>query len=839
MNDVFRMLHVILFSALVFCGFGAARLSAADRYVALSGSGADGMSWATAYTDLQTAIDASSNGDVIYVKGGTYSLTEQLLWAGKHNLSVQGGYEGTGTPGESDPAQWPTVLTRRDGSVCRILCMTNVVNGALSGVTLAGGFASNTVGSAHSKGGGLYVVNSYMATLSSCTVSNNVVAQYPSINSLYAYGGGVCIEASSVTIEDSLFAENTADVKGSKVKCASYGGGIATLGASAVNLNNSVVRGNRAMRATNGSWPCGGGVYSEAGTFQIENCLVYGNNASDLNNPLSNPKYAGCGDGLYGNSFTVLNSTIAFNMGEGLHQDAGSQSTFTDCIVWGNGDDIAGASANVTLDHCNVGRFDGDTGTALIYDDPQFDRGFYLAAGSPCVDAGSTTAAAAGLDALTTRADGAADAGTVDLGYHAAVGTPAPVVNLHVAADGSDDAGDGSESNPFRSVTKALALLPDWGTVHIGPGTYTASSGETFPFVLDNRIGLSFIGDGATLDNEGVEGRRILEISNSLDVAFSGLVFTGACATEEASKPIYGGAVRIVHGGGIRFSDCTIRDNLAWSKKISSYGVHAYGGGIASCGASLLLDRCTVEGNDVSNRTASGFTNGGRGGGVAILGGRALLVNCAIVGNRTSTSGRSGKGMGGGLYNCGGTTWIYDGLIVSNSAYVAEWQAIGEGDGVCNSVNDNFSHLFMENCTVADNVSATNSCGVYNGKSLTYAIEANLLNCIVVGHTDDVYNGNDDKKIQVSASCIGTEDVFWTDGVDGCILWSPVDPLFNEQSSGDYRLVEDAVAKDAGINRYWMDDTPDLDGNRRIVHGTVDMGCYEFHEEKGTLIMFR
>lgn len=810
---------------------------AADIYVSLTGDGSDGLSWSTAFTNVQSAIDNATAGDAIRVQGGTYLLSQDIVWANKNNLSVLGGYEGTGTPGASNPVQWPTVLERQPGSICRILSITNVVGATLSGVTLTGGIASNVVASAHSMGGGLYVLKASAVTVSFCTITNNAVAQYTTSNSRYAYGGGVCVEASSVTIVDSLIAGNTAESKASGVYCASYGGGIAALTSSTVILSNSVVRGNGSLRGTNGSYPGAGGIYSDSETFRIENSLVYGNNASDLNFQ----KFTGRGHGLYGNSFTVRNSTIAFNMGEGLYQNSSTsskKSTFTDCILWGNGNDIAGSAANVTLDHCNTGLFDGDTGTGCIHADPQFDRGFYLAAGSPCVDAGSQTAANAGMNARTTRADGTADIGIVDLGYHATGGTGDATVDLYVTASGSDATGDGSASNPYRSITKALTELPDWGTVHIGSGVYTAASGETFPFVLNNRIGLSFIGAGAgatVLDNARTEGHRILEISNSLNVAFSELTLARACATETNSISIYGGAVRIVYGGGIRFSDCTISDSIAWSRKISGYGVNAYGGGIASCGASLLLERCTIQDNDLSNRTATAYGTGGRGGGVAVIGGLATLVNCAIVGNRTSSSAKNGIGMGAGVYNNRGTTWIYDSLIVSNSAYVPEWDRAGAGDGVFNGGNDTFSYLVMESCTMADNVNVTNVSGFYNEAS-NYTTDSKLLNCIVVGHTDDIYNG---KTIQVSTSCVSTVDTFWTDGVNGCQLWNTTDPLFKQRASGNYRLADNAVVKNVGNNRYWMGDILDMGGNPRVAYGVVDMGCYENTPPSGTVLSIR
>ena len=49
--------------------------------------------------------------------------------------------------------------------------------------------------------------------------------------------------------------------------------------------------------------------------------------------------------------------------------------------------------------------------------------GYYLHRGSPCIDAGSTSAEEAGLSEMTTQADGAPDTGTVDIGYHYPRGT--------------------------------------------------------------------------------------------------------------------------------------------------------------------------------------------------------------------------------------------------------------------------------------------------------------------------------------------------------------------------------------------------------------------------------
>ncbi len=50
--------------------------------------------------------------------------------------------------------------------------------------------------------------------------------------------------------------------------------------------------------------------------------------------------------------------------------------------------------------------------------DPLIEYGYYLGAGSPCIDAGGGGAVAAGLAGYTTSKLGAPDSGTVDMGFH-------------------------------------------------------------------------------------------------------------------------------------------------------------------------------------------------------------------------------------------------------------------------------------------------------------------------------------------------------------------------------------------------------------------------------------
>jgi hypothetical protein len=98
-----------------------------------------------------------------------------------------------------------------------------------------------------------------------------------------------------------------------------------------------------------------------------------------------------------------------------------------DSILWDNtgDDDISGGSYTVTYTCIQQ----AVSGTGNIHSDPRFVTGpegdYYLsqiaagqASDSPCVDAGSDTAAALGLDVYTTRTDYVGDANAVDMGYH-------------------------------------------------------------------------------------------------------------------------------------------------------------------------------------------------------------------------------------------------------------------------------------------------------------------------------------------------------------------------------------------------------------------------------------
>jgi parallel beta-helix repeat protein len=143
----------------------------------------------------------------------------------------------------------------------------------------------------------------------------------------------------------------------------------------------------------------------------VENCLIV--NAYD--------------DGITpGGSDNVLRNCTVFASGEwGIEQQGGNNIIFENNIIW---DDISNTGGSWTWRYNDFrdGLLPGD---GNLQQDPRFvdtaSNDFHLshtAAGqgedSPCIDAGSDTAANLGLDTRSTRTDGVPDSGTVDLGYH-------------------------------------------------------------------------------------------------------------------------------------------------------------------------------------------------------------------------------------------------------------------------------------------------------------------------------------------------------------------------------------------------------------------------------------
>jgi predicted outer membrane repeat protein len=248
------------------------------------------------------------------------------------------------------------------------------------------------------------------------------------------------VQNSSPVVTDCTFTANSA-VLGN-------GGGMYNNAGTPAVVTACTFTGNSATGGGSGSR--GGGMHNDMSAAVVSRCVFTGNSTSAAGGGVSNrglsPEFTNClftdnitvyeGGGMFSFMSTpnITNCTFSQNSADlgGAIANSSSDATLTNCVLWGDSatssdPEILNDSSSPAVTYSDVEG--GYAGTGNIDQDPLFAAGpdgdYYLsqtAAGqasqSPCVDAGSATAAGLGLDAATTRTDGVGDAGQVDIGYH-------------------------------------------------------------------------------------------------------------------------------------------------------------------------------------------------------------------------------------------------------------------------------------------------------------------------------------------------------------------------------------------------------------------------------------
>ncbi|MFC1451965.1 hypothetical protein ACFLSJ_01310 [Verrucomicrobiota bacterium] len=226
-------------------------------YVTPAGGGlANGRDWDNAFSNVQDAIDVATNAGLrIYCKHGTYTLDAPLLVEDKANLTIGGGYVGSGSPGATGPDQ--TVWTQ-SGSNIRILT-ADASTSTVERVTVAGGRVDTS-------GAGLYLTSCSM-TLSNCVIHNNQVS------SSGDHGGGIYSADSVLTVLDSVVSNNLAGAGDSR------GGGLYQSGGTLTVEETTFVL-NRAYRNDGGADNYalqGGGLYASGAAASVRDCVFADN----------------------------------------------------------------------------------------------------------------------------------------------------------------------------------------------------------------------------------------------------------------------------------------------------------------------------------------------------------------------------------------------------------------------------------------------------------------------------------------------------------------------------------------------------------------------------------
>jgi hypothetical protein len=764
-------------------------------YVAPTNNGTtDGLGWPTAHTNIQTALDQAGLGDVIYIKGGTYFLTNQLTWT-QSGVAILGAYEGTNEsgPGECSDVNWPTILARPGTWTNRLMLVSGVRGGTLSRLSLVNGQVRATT---TALGGCLLVSGASDVVFSSLTVTGGYLfATYPLVA-----GSGVCfVNSTNVVLADSTIRDNdglcadarfTSSLRGSGVYASNTtvtisnciirnngggnyvatgadtgiaGGGLSVKNGRAIVVDTTIAgnysRGHYGYNAFRG-----GGVYVDGGTNVFRNCLIAGNNLR-INSP--DPSLAS-GDGVYhaAGASVFANCTVVRNNGQGLSFGGGAV-TVTNCILWDNLDDAAGFPTNSAGTLTNVwmsciedGDNDGTNGCLAA--NPRFERGLYLATNSPCVNAGGGTAAGAGLGGRTTRADGTADAGTVDLGFHFQSGIEnTPWGELYVDPSGSDANSGADPGSALRSITKALTLATHGSRLHLASGLYT-NKVETFPLTINSLYGLELLGTNAetTVIKATGAGQAVLSLRGAGYVRLEGLGVTGG----SGSAVYLSGAGVNALASRLTIASCIISNNIP--------GAPAQGAGIWVKDTFLLMTNSQVTRNSMS--VPGGSVPWGHGGGIFVQGGELTLLDSSVTSNTAASRGLS---RGGGLFlgsNYGANRHVVSNcLVLGNMASSIGGAAQGGGLFI-------MATAVVANCVIATNAASTNGINTGGGVfvetgSMALRIES-VSGAGDVALRSDTIAGNWPEGVRLNA----------TNGflaISNSILWNNGDDLFSSNTT--------------------------------------------------------
>lgn len=272
-------------------------------------------------------------------------------------------------------------------------------------------------------------------------------------------------------------------------------------------------------------------------------------------------------------------------------------------------------------------------------------------------------------------------------------------------------------------------------------------------------------------------------ISNCIITANSayfggGGTYSGTCVNSTLcynSSQAGGGAYSTTISGCMFISNTAYNGGGAYSSSLTNCLVYrnssTSGGGVYSS----ILNCCTLTSNTAYN-----------GGGAY----SSSLTNCLLTGNSATIQG--GSADYGGLFNC---------LLQNN---LAENGAGASGALLCN-------------CTVVSNLATWGAGGVEH---------SSIYNSIVYHNISGPVSSN-------SYSCM----------LDHCCtipLFSSGagnftnEPLLINMANGDLHLQAGSPCINAGANKY-APGPIDLDGNPRIVGGTVDVGAYEFQSPASRL----
>lgn len=662
------------------------------------------LSWATAATNLQDAVNAASPGDVVLATNGIYAtggksmdgtITNRL--AVDRSIVVQ---SINGPANTIIAGNWNPTVTNGPAAI-RCVWLTN--NTILNGFALIGGATSYAASATSGSGGGVWGSSTDTSVLDNCILATNQA---------YYYGGG----AYQVTLNNCEVIGNQAV---SNLKIAGVQNGFGG-GAYGSILNDCLVTGNYGIGGGGGTMGC-----------VLKGCALTQN---------STYEYGGADTGSW-----LINCTITGNLSGGYAaavSGAVNSSRLTNCIVYANSvhPPLSGSAANTgptncvscSLNYCDTDPLASGIGNVDINPEVLAD-GYHLAATSPCLGAGTNLAILASF----TDISGLTWSNPPPLGCAQWLPQPEiasqPVLQFSPAARSLTLTASAAGQSPLTySWLLNGSPLTSKGRVSINDtnllvSQFDAADAGAYQLVVTNgfgsitsavvQINVHCAAPGST--NPVAPYLTWPTAANTLQAAIDAaspgdfvLATNGSYAA--GGRAYYSGTSnRIIVTQPITISSLGGATNTfiqgAWDPNTTN--------GPLAVRCCLLLTNATVTGFTLQGgATLASGDNGGGGvdGGAGFNGnvvypsaGLGILKNCIISGNQAVNGGGA---YGAALVNC---------LITSNYATYQGGGAFG---------------TFLTNCTVAENTAHVQGGGLYtvqNSATVNTIIYDNLAQLLI------------------------------------------------------------------------------------------------------------
>jgi|GEM_PF-1433846 len=739
----------------------------------------DGSTWALAYNNLQTAINASAAGDSLWVAQGTYQPSYGQSFALKEGVRIFGGFSGLETMfSERD---WETNRDTLLGNNARVI--VNAISPLMGEIpltpaTVLDGFVI-TGGQSTGEGGGICNRNA-SPTFRNCIIYGNSAG----------WGGGMYNHQSAPVLENCVFRQNT----------SAGGGGLYIEYSNNTQIRNCRFENNIAQGS-------GGAIYSLSAHPKVYSSIFVGNSADGLGGAVmdmaDSSYYVNClflrnsanmgggGARANGNANRIpryINCTFMDNVstpdpwGEGDAIYVGENSTsvqVSSCIIWSQlssnnaqiykfNDIMPVSNSLVKGGYPGTGNFNFDP----LFVDAAVDN-YHLTENSPALNTGANAWIPAGVD---TDLDGNPRIKNtkVDMGAYEYQAVTPPTNVLYVDSSVAVSGTGRNWSHAFKKLSEALAIAAvntDVDSILVAKGTYTPSvpasgNARDSTFLIYGRGNLKLLGGyapgggsrntllypsvlsgaiGTAAYNDNCYHVMVIaNVGSSADsIVVDGFTFTGGYANGSSNFSYRGNSVPRTEGGGLYLRSVENGEKTIIQNCIFFADTASVGGAISMNAAAPYLYGCTFAANTATVAT------GNNGGGALKVNQSITIDSCIFYDNYSGRDGgalyagsnvrlniqknilkqnRAGRN-GGAVYstfmmkigqsNVSGNSAINGGGVYISNPYLADFSNILlTGNFASTNGGGLFASeatIMLDHCTVAGNKAGMGGGGLYLG----------------------------------------------------------------------------------------------------------------------------